>query len=64
MARTQGLFLKFLSAGDEAAIRARLQMGAREFWRVVRGRKLIELPPVWVHLSLFDMMEDDDDNDT
>jgi hypothetical protein len=40
---------------------SRLKMGAREFWRVVKGRTLIELPPVWVEVSLFDMMEDDDD---
>ena len=57
------MFLKRLSAVEEAAIKARLQMDAREFWRVVKGRTLIELPPVWVHISLFDMMEDDDDND-
>jgi hypothetical protein len=62
MGRTQVLFLKQLSAGDAAAIKARLQMDAKEFWRVVKGRTLVELPPVWVHLSLFDMMEDDDDD--
>jgi hypothetical protein len=64
MARTQALFLKHLSAGDEAAIRAQLQLSAKEFWRVVKGRRFIEREPVWVHLSLFDMMEDDDEHDT
>jgi len=38
MENTQAGFLKHLSAGEEAAIRVRLRMGAREFWPVARGR--------------------------
>jgi hypothetical protein len=64
MENTQAGFLKQLSAGEEAGVRVRLRMGAREFWRVARGRRFIERAPAWVQLFLFDMMEDDHDNDT
>ena len=64
MGKTQAMFLKHLSAVDEAAIRVRLRIDAREFWRLVRGKKFIEQPPVWIQSTLFDQMEDDDENNT
>ena len=58
MGQTQAQFLKRLSSEDAAAIHARLHIGAREFWRVARGKQFIKQAPVWVKLSLFDFMEE------
>ena len=39
MGKTQAIFLKHLSAGDEAAIKdPAARLASREFWRAVRGR--------------------------
>ena len=49
---TQAIFLQHLTAEQARAIRQRLNVSPKEFWRAARGKVFLPLPPRLVQLEL------------